>query len=97
MLLFILLGLTVAAEFPPSDQDMKLMSRASCPSFLYSFNGNCHMYVATPELARHQACVSEGANLVSIHGLEENSFVSTLIKNFDPQQPQTWIGLQDAT
>ncbi|KAK9526950.1 hypothetical protein VZT92_015622 [Zoarces viviparus] len=28
-------------------------------------------------------CVSQGANLVSIHSLEEQNFVTFLIKNFD--------------
>ena len=40
-------------------------------------------------------CVSVGANLVSIHSLEEHNFVNSLIKNFDPTQGSTWIGLTD--
>ncbi|XP_063754755.1 lactose-binding lectin l-2-like [Eleginops maclovinus] len=40
-------------------------------------------------------CVSEGANLVSIHSQEQDHFVKTLIKNFDPNEGFTWIGLSD--
>ncbi|KAK9526951.1 hypothetical protein VZT92_015622 [Zoarces viviparus] len=40
-------------------------------------------------------CVSQGANLVSIHSLEEQNFVTFLIKNFDLAEVQTWIGLSD--
>ncbi|KAK7898683.1 hypothetical protein WMY93_019536 [Mugilogobius chulae] len=42
-----------------------------------------------------QHCVSQGANLVSIHSPEENKFVSTLIQNYDHTQQQTWIGLTE--
>ncbi|CAG5891561.1 unnamed protein product [Menidia menidia] len=40
-------------------------------------------------------CLSEGANLVSIHSQEESNFVKSLIKNFDPNEGYTWIGLSD--
>lgn len=40
-------------------------------------------------------CVSQKANLVSLHSLEEHNFVQTLIQNFDHSQQLTWIGLSD--
>ena len=40
-------------------------------------------------------CVSQDANLVSIHSLDEHNFVRTLIKNYDPTEYYTWIGLTD--
>ena len=40
-------------------------------------------------------CVSQDANLVSIHSAGENNFVRDLIKNFDPANEWTWIGLSD--
>uniref|UniRef100_A0A3Q1FHX9 C-type lectin domain-containing protein n=1 Tax=Acanthochromis polyacanthus TaxID=80966 RepID=A0A3Q1FHX9_9TELE len=39
--------------------------------------------------------VSEGANLVSIHSADEQNFVNSLIKTFDPAQKWTWIGLSE--
>ncbi|XP_016524711.1 galactose-specific lectin nattectin-like [Poecilia formosa] len=43
-----------------------------------------------------QHCVNEGANLVSIHSLEEENFVKSLIRNFDPTESANCIGLSDA-
>uniref|UniRef100_A0A672YEZ4 C-type lectin domain-containing protein n=1 Tax=Sphaeramia orbicularis TaxID=375764 RepID=A0A672YEZ4_9TELE len=73
------------------------LQRGGCPSFWYTFNGRCYKYVAT-ELNWADAelyCVSQRANLVSIHSLEEHNFIKTLIQNFDHAQGQTWIGLSD--
>uniref|UniRef100_A0A8P4GN04 C-type lectin domain-containing protein n=1 Tax=Dicentrarchus labrax TaxID=13489 RepID=A0A8P4GN04_DICLA len=73
------------------------LQRGSCPMFWYSFNGRCYKYVATrlnwADAELH--CVSEKANLVSIHSLEEEIFVKSLIKNFDHAEGRTWIGLSD--
>ncbi|KAM4539910.1 lactose-binding lectin l-2-like [Odontesthes bonariensis] len=40
-------------------------------------------------------CVAQGANLVSIHSVQEDDFVKLLIKNFDHNEGLTWIGLSD--
>ncbi|XP_059205973.1 lactose-binding lectin l-2-like [Centropristis striata] len=97
MLLFLFLfGLALGAEPPSEDQEVKLQ-RGFCPAFWYSFNGRCYKYVST-RLTWADAelyCVSEGANLVSIHNVDENNFVKSLIKNSDPSQGFTWIGLSD--
>ncbi|XP_059205968.1 galactose-specific lectin nattectin-like [Centropristis striata] len=97
MLLFLFLfGLALGAEPPSEDQQVKLQ-RANCPMFWYSFNGRCYKYVATrmswADAELH--CVSQRANLVSIHSRDENNFVKSLIKNFDPVEGRTWIGLSD--
>ncbi|XP_070702759.1 lactose-binding lectin l-2-like [Pempheris klunzingeri] len=97
MLLFLfLLGLALGAVSPSDDHQLKLL-RGNCPMFWYNFNGRCFKYVATrmtwADAELH--CVSEGANLVSIHSLEEQKFVKSLIKNFDPAEGWTWIGLSD--
>ena len=66
--------------------------------FWYSFNNHCYRYVSTM-MAWADAefhCLSHGANLVSIHSLEEENFVKMLIRNFDPAEGRTWIGLSDA-
>ncbi|KAM3595902.1 uncharacterized protein V6R79_004905 [Siganus canaliculatus] len=96
ILLLFLLGLALGAEPPSDDQEVKLQ-RGGCPPFWFGFNGRCYKYVAT-RLTWADAelnCVSQRANLVSIHSLEEENFVKTLIKNFDHTQSLTWIGLSD--
>ncbi|KAI4800205.1 hypothetical protein KUCAC02_013439 [Chaenocephalus aceratus] len=97
MLLFLfLLGLALGAASPSEDPQVKL-ERGSCPMFWYSFFNRCYKYVATP-LTWADAelqCVSEGANLVSVHTQAEHEFVRSLIKNFDVAEAATWIGLSD--
>ncbi|KAK1880806.1 Lactose-binding lectin l-2 [Dissostichus eleginoides] len=97
MLLFLfLLGLALGAVSPSDDPQGKLQ-RGSCPMFWYSFNNRCYKYIAADmdwsDAEFH--CVSEGANLVSIHSQGEENFVKSLIKNFDPAEGYTWIGLSD--
>ncbi|XP_033972086.1 lactose-binding lectin l-2-like [Trematomus bernacchii] len=97
MLLFLfLLGLALGAVSPSDDPQGKL-ERGSCRPFWYSFNNRCYKYIATDmdwaDAELH--CVSEGANLVSIHSREEDNFVKSLIKNYDPTEGWTWIGLSD--
>ncbi|KAK1886147.1 Lactose-binding lectin l-2 [Dissostichus eleginoides] len=97
MLLFLfLLGLALGAVSPSEDPQVKL-ERGSCPMFWFSFNNRCYKYIAT-HLTWADAelqCVSDGANLVSIHSQAEHEFVKKLIKNFDVAEGWTWIGLND--
>uniref|UniRef100_A0A8C9ZQX3 C-type lectin domain-containing protein n=1 Tax=Sander lucioperca TaxID=283035 RepID=A0A8C9ZQX3_SANLU len=97
MLSFLFLfGLTLGAVSPSDGNPVELL-RGNCPLFWFSFNGRCYKYVAThltwADAELH--CVSEGGNLVSIHSLEEENFIKSLIKNFDHAQGFTWIGLSD--
>ncbi|XP_034083098.1 lactose-binding lectin l-2-like [Gymnodraco acuticeps] len=97
MLVFLfLLGLALGAVSSSDDPEM-VLERSSCPSFWFSFNGRCYKYIATKmtwaDAELH--CLSQGGNLVSIHGKREESFVKLLIKNFDLAQGPTWIGLSD--
>ncbi|XP_030259767.1 lactose-binding lectin l-2-like isoform X1 [Sparus aurata] len=98
MFLFLFLfGLALGAVAPSDDNHLMKLQRGGCPMFWYNFNGRCYKYVAT-DLTFADAelqCLSEGANLVSIHSPEEKDFVSFLIKNFDSAQGHTWIGLSD--
>ncbi|KAL7382488.1 hypothetical protein ABVT39_023298 [Epinephelus coioides] len=91
--LLLLFGLALGAVSSP---DVKLQ-RGNCPMFWYSFNGRCYKYISTrftwADAELH--CVSEGANLVSIHSQDEENFVRSLVSNFDPVQGSTWIGLSD--
>uniref|UniRef100_A0A3B3X559 C-type lectin domain-containing protein n=1 Tax=Poecilia mexicana TaxID=48701 RepID=A0A3B3X559_9TELE len=78
MMWFLFLFCLALAAEPPSDgQELKLV-RGGCPLFWFSFQGRCYKYVASGmtwgEAELH--CVSEGANLVSIHSLDENNFVN---------------------
>uniref|UniRef100_A0A3P9BHV4 C-type lectin domain-containing protein n=1 Tax=Maylandia zebra TaxID=106582 RepID=A0A3P9BHV4_9CICH len=78
-------------------QETVKLQHGNCPPFWWSFNGRCYTYVATPmswsDAEFH--CLSQGANLVSIHNMEEENFVRSLIRNFDRAQRDTWIGLSD--
>uniref|UniRef100_A0A096M7H6 C-type lectin domain-containing protein n=1 Tax=Poecilia formosa TaxID=48698 RepID=A0A096M7H6_POEFO len=91
-----LFGLALAAEPPSDGQELKLV-RGGCPLFWFSFEGRCYKYFGSRVTwgEAELQCVSEGANLVSIHSLNEHNFVNFLIKNFDPTRSQTWIGLTD--
>ncbi|KAM4549917.1 ladderlectin-like [Fundulus diaphanus] len=97
MMFFLLFGLSLAAVAPSDGQEMKLL-RGGCPVFWYNFDGRCYKYVATlmTWVDAELHCVSQGANLVSIHSQREENFVKRLIRNFDPAQAPNWIGLFDA-
>lgn len=85
------------AKGPHSDGQKLKLTRGACPTFWFNFKGRCYRYFGT-EVTWGEAelvCVSEGANLVSIHSLECYNFVNYLIKNFDFTQSTTWIGLTD--
>uniref|UniRef100_A0A3B3IA13 C-type lectin domain-containing protein n=1 Tax=Oryzias latipes TaxID=8090 RepID=A0A3B3IA13_ORYLA len=74
-----------------------ILLRGNCPMFWYSYGGRCYKYVATSmtwgDAELH--CVSQNANLVSVHSLKEDNLVKMLIRNFDPAEAPTWIGLSD--
>uniref|UniRef100_UPI0037E91D5C lactose-binding lectin l-2-like n=1 Tax=Semicossyphus pulcher TaxID=241346 RepID=UPI0037E91D5C len=96
MLLLFLFGLALAAG-APSDEHQLNLQRGHCDDYWFNFNSRCYKYVATlmTWADAELNCVSMGANLVSIHSLEEQNFVKSLIKNFDPAVGWTWIGLND--
>ncbi|XP_029976930.1 galactose-specific lectin nattectin-like [Salarias fasciatus] len=94
MIIFFLLALGAASPSP--DHEVQLQ-RGNCPMFWYSFQDRCYKYVASymtwADAELH--CVAQGANLVSVHSLEEHSFINSLIHNFDPVRKHTWNGLSD--
>uniref|UniRef100_A0A3P8VHM8 C-type lectin domain-containing protein n=1 Tax=Cynoglossus semilaevis TaxID=244447 RepID=A0A3P8VHM8_CYNSE len=98
LLLFTLaLGAASASNSSASSEPVNILQRGGCPLFWFSFNSRCYKYVST-HLAWADAelyCVSEGANLVSIHSTEEQSFVRSLVQNFDHAEGWTWIGFSD--
>ncbi|XP_037330821.1 C-type lectin BpLec-like [Pungitius pungitius] len=96
LLLLFLLGLALGAVCPSEDPPLQLQ-RGDCPTFWFTFNGRCYKYFATRMnwADAELYCLSLGTNLVSIHSEEEQSFVEELIKNFDPAEGNTWLGLSD--
>ncbi|XP_030003829.1 lactose-binding lectin l-2-like [Sphaeramia orbicularis] len=97
MLFFIFLSVLALGVASPLDDGEVKLQQGGCPMFWFNFNGRCYKYVATlmtwADAELH--CVSQRANLVSIHSLEEHNFVKSLIQNFDHAQGHTWIGLSD--
>ncbi|XP_015224961.1 PREDICTED: ladderlectin-like, partial [Cyprinodon variegatus] len=97
MILFLILFALALGSVSTSSEPEIRLERGTCPMSWYSFNGRCYKYVATrmtwAEAELH--CVSEGANLVSVHSSAEYDFVKSLIKNFDTAEGRTWIGLSD--
>uniref|UniRef100_A0AAQ4NTE8 C-type lectin domain-containing protein n=1 Tax=Gasterosteus aculeatus aculeatus TaxID=481459 RepID=A0AAQ4NTE8_GASAC len=82
----------------PSDDPLFQLQRGQCPMSWYSFISRIYKYFATgltwADAEIH--CVSNGANLVSIHSLEGQKFVENLMKTFDPAEGRTWFGLSDS-
>uniref|UniRef100_A0A8C5CQY7 C-type lectin domain-containing protein n=1 Tax=Gadus morhua TaxID=8049 RepID=A0A8C5CQY7_GADMO len=81
---------------PSADSKVKL-ERGSCPIFWYDSGTYCYKYV-TSKLTWADAeiyCRSLGANLVSIHGFSEMTFIDMVIQNYDPTKGYHWIGLSD--
>ncbi|XP_029976945.1 lactose-binding lectin l-2-like [Salarias fasciatus] len=96
MLFLFLCFLALCAAAPLEEKNMKLQRRG-CPPFWFNFKDRCYRYVAADKTWADAElyCVSQGANLVSIHSKEEHNFVNWLIKGLNPQQNYTWIGLSD--
>ncbi|XP_029976939.1 lactose-binding lectin l-2-like [Salarias fasciatus] len=96
MFFLFLCFLALCAATPLEEKNTKLQ-RGGCPAFWFNFNGRCFRYFATAKTwaAAERHCVSLGANLVSIHSVQEHNFVKSLIQNFDHAEGRTWIGLTD--
>ncbi|XP_053195543.1 lactose-binding lectin l-2-like [Scomber japonicus] len=96
-LFLFLFGLALGAESPSSDRPLELQ-QSTCPPLWYKFKGRCYKYVSTHKTWADAElyCVSQNANLVSVHSQQEQDFVKFLIKNFDHAEGFTWMGLSDA-
>ncbi|XP_076006194.1 ladderlectin-like [Genypterus blacodes] len=103
MLWFLCLIALALGDVPPTElnlEDDSLPVAAAympCPPFWNSFGGRCYKFIATKKnwADAELFCVSEKANLVSVHSPEEFAFVQRLIANTDPGQDPSWIGLTD--
>ncbi|XP_053302119.1 lactose-binding lectin l-2 [Pleuronectes platessa] len=96
ILLLLLFTLTLGAVSPSDGPEVQLQL-GNCPMFWFSFNNRCYKYVAA-QMTWADAelnCLSQGANLVSIHSLDEKNYIKALIKSFDPAEGKTWIGFSD--
>ncbi|XP_053302917.1 lactose-binding lectin l-2 [Pleuronectes platessa] len=96
ILLLLLFSLTLGAVSPSDGPEVKLQ-RGNCPMFWFSFNNRCYKYVETlmTWADAEVNCLSQGANLVSIRSLVEDTFLQFLIMNFDHVYGRAWIGLSD--
>ncbi|KAG7241342.1 hypothetical protein INR49_025727, partial [Caranx melampygus] len=105
ILLLFLIGLALGAEGRPDEAKINItvgdhiveVPQLSCPPGWYKFHGRYYKYIPAHQTWADAElhCVSEGGNLVSIHSEDEDSFVQSFIKYFDPAQGYTWIGLSD--
>ncbi|XP_072226192.1 ladderlectin-like [Leuresthes tenuis] len=96
-MLFLFMAALALGAASPSDEKEMLLWQGCCPESWYSFNGRCYKYIATKMtwIDAELHCVSQGANLVSIHSQEEENFVKHLIRSIDPADGVKWIGLTD--
>ncbi|XP_053302130.1 lactose-binding lectin l-2 [Pleuronectes platessa] len=96
ILLCLLFTLTLGAVSPSDGSEVKLQ-QGHCEVAWFKFNNRYYKYVSIHMnwTDAELYCVSQGANLVSIHSLDEQNFIKTLIKNFDHAEGRTWIGLSD--
>uniref|UniRef100_A0A672HIJ5 C-type lectin domain-containing protein n=1 Tax=Salarias fasciatus TaxID=181472 RepID=A0A672HIJ5_SALFA len=79
----------------PLEEKNTKLQRGGCPPFWYGFNDRCYRYVAAHrtwiDAERH--CVSLGANLVSIHRVQEHEFVRLVDFVFwSPREPNNHRG-----
>ncbi|XP_072227255.1 ladderlectin-like [Leuresthes tenuis] len=96
-MLFLFMAALALGAVSPSDEKEMLLWQGCCPESWYSFNGRCYKYISTKMtwIDAELHCVSQGANLVSIHSRKEENFVKHLIRSFDPAERVKWIGLTD--
>ncbi|XP_071527535.1 macrophage mannose receptor 1-like isoform X2 [Panulirus ornatus] len=66
---------------------------ASFGSYCYYFSNDDNIYPLSTYNGAREACRSKGADLVSIHSVEENDFVTSMFTGHDATA--TWIGVTD--
>ncbi|KAG9274629.1 galactose-specific lectin nattectin-like [Astyanax mexicanus] len=68
---------------------------SNCPFGWVKYGERCFTYVSQYRdwTSAEAYCVSQGANLASIHTELENMFVKALVRAYDPIGNPTWIGL----
>ncbi|KAM4564441.1 type-2 ice-structuring protein-like isoform 1-T1 [Fundulus diaphanus] len=79
-------------------EEVDLVQRSSCPSGWSPINSRCFHYVPKPMTwARAERnCLSMGANLASVHDLDEYHQVQSLITLASHGSKETWIGCTNA-
>ncbi|XP_036002730.1 ladderlectin-like [Fundulus heteroclitus] len=79
-------------------EEVDLVQRSTCPPGWSPINNRCFRYVSRPmtwaRAERH--CLSMGANLASVHDMNEYHQVQTLIKMATYKSDETWIGGNNA-
>ncbi|XP_035985544.1 ladderlectin-like [Fundulus heteroclitus] len=77
-----------------ADQEVDLVQRSSCPPGWSPINNRCFRYVPRRmSWARAERyCLSMGANLASVHDLDEYHQVQSLITTATYRSEVTWIG-----
>ncbi|KAG7233538.1 hypothetical protein INR49_006889 [Caranx melampygus] len=105
LLVCALMALTTAVAIPEkvakSDQAVEshLVKRSiSCSGGWSSVNGRCFRYIPKPMswAKAERNCESIGANLASVHSIEDYHQLQWLIMNAAHEQKQIWIGGSDA-
>ncbi|XP_071390771.1 ladderlectin-like [Centroberyx affinis] len=85
-----------------TEGELERVARSSCPAG-WSFHGSrCFIFYNSQKtwilaesgfsLLLQQHCLTLGANLASIHSLEEYQFIQEMVKGSSGGFPPTWIG-----
>ncbi|XP_071372765.1 ladderlectin-like [Centroberyx affinis] len=75
----------------------KLDASDSCPPGWSSHGSRCFIFNNNPLnwVQAEQHCLTIGANLASVHSLEEYQFIQEMVKGSSGSLPDTWIGGSD--
>ncbi|XP_044216423.1 type-2 ice-structuring protein-like [Thunnus albacares] len=94
LLIFTMMALTRANN---SSEVLSINERGPCPNNWDHYEGRCFHFVPRPlTWAKAQSnCQSMGANLASIHSIEENHKIRSIIEANAVMLENTWIGGSD--
>ncbi|XP_071372769.1 C-type mannose receptor 2-like [Centroberyx affinis] len=72
-------------------------SRSGCPSGWSQYGSRCFVFFSSPRTwpEAERYCLHSGANLASVHSLEEYHYIQGIVRRSTGGFPRTWIGGTD--